>query len=313
MNINGYMHLRDLIISAGDIISGLILVFSLSLILFTLTGRINRRYKNHANLSEKLLIIVLSGGFLLILYFHIGISQNIYLSIPGMGVLRFYVPPWIETEKLYFWTVIIAVIMSKIRVEDDLYRDGVRVLLSLFSILIVLLSNPFTDPLPQFHKEITTWNMLKGSPHESQYLMYLVSKLLYFYNSAYMWLHPPALFISYAFLTLALPGSVGMIFRKNRYDMILVYRFIRPGYLFLTFGLILGYPWAIQAWEGEWWWDPKITGSLVMWTFYTAMLHTMIYRNRLYRVTGIIGVLCFVFLVYTYLLTYIGTGVHAYG
>ena len=35
-------------------------------------------------------------------------------------------------------------------------------------------------------------------------------------------------------------------------------------YLF-ALGMLLGYPWALQAWGPNWWWDPKICSSLMMW------------------------------------------------
>ncbi len=313
MNIQEYLILRESFISGGEVITGFIAVFSIVLLFLTLISLKKKSLRAFADMMDKLLIAVVLTGFLLIIYFHVGISKNIYLTVQGLDTIRFYVPPWIESEKLYFWLVIISIIKLLSHPGNDRHLDGSRLILALFGLLTVAVSNPFSDPLPQFHREVMTWGLVQGSAHELQYLTYLISKAEYFYNSTYMWIHPPALFISYAFFTISLPGFAGMIFRKKIDDIKIVYRYIRPGYLFLTAGLILGYPWAVEAWRGAWWWDPKITGSLVMWAFYTAILHTMIYRRRLYTITGVVGIISFIFLVYTYLLTYIGVGVHAYG
>ena len=48
----------------------------------------------------------------------------------------------------------------------------------------------------------------------------------------------------------------------------------RSGTSFLTFGMLIGYPWALQAWGPNWWWDPKIASSIMMWLLYSAYLHT---------------------------------------
>ncbi len=312
MNIQGYLQIRDSFINGGLIISGFIVTLSLLLLLLTFLSHRRRTLRLHAEMIEKLLIATIMAGFLLIIYFHVGISRNVFISHPGMETVRFYVPPWIETEKLYFWALIISVIRLLSSPVDDLHIAGSRLILASFGILAVV-SGSFSNPLPFFHREVMIWGLVRGSTDELQYLAYMVSRARYFYNSVYMWIHPPALFVSYAFLTMSLPGFIGMMFRKKTDDLSLIYRYLRPGYLFLTAGLILGYPWAVEAWRGSWWWDPKITGSLVMWAFYTAILHTMIYRRRLYRFTGITGMVSFIFLVYTYLLTYISTGVHAYG
>jgi ABC-type transport system involved in cytochrome c biogenesis permease subunit len=105
-----------------------------------------------------------------------------------------------------------------------------------------------------------------------------------------------------------------MLSRRDQVDTNLFYQFSKIGYLFLSLGLILGYPWALEAWGNGWWWDPKITGSLITWALYTALLHSNLYVKRsLYRLTGAIGVICFISLLLTYLLTYFGSGVHAYG
>ena len=54
----------------------------------------------------------------------------------------------------------------------------------------------------------------------------------------------------------------------------LVSRSIRIGYPLFTVGaLFAGAIWAQRAWGAFWSWDPKETGSLVIWLFYTLVLH----------------------------------------
>jgi ABC-type transport system involved in cytochrome c biogenesis permease subunit len=129
-----------------------------------------------------------------------------------------------------------------------------------------------------------------------------------------MWTHPPMLFIAYASLVVTFVGCVFMLFRREKIFDRISYNHAKVGYLLLTVGMLIGYPWAVVAWEGtDWWWDPKINGSIMMWVLYSAYLHTRIYlkRRNMWRATAVLGIICFLSLVFTYLLTYIAPGIHA--
>jgi cytochrome c biogenesis factor len=258
-------------------------------------------------------------GFIIIIWFHIQIYNTVMIEYPvemGLPVesSRFVIPLWIESEKLYFWAMITSVFALTLKGRNEL-RSFLGVILSVFSSIVFLFSNPFKEPLPIVHGEITGWYAaLAGNGNVYQIAGTLYGRITYYYNSAYMWVHPPMLFIAYASLIITFTACVFMLFRRVRlYDEI-AYRYAKPGYILLTAGMLIGYPWAIEAWkDSAWWWDPKISGSIMMWVLYSAYLHARIYvdRGKLWRTTALLGVLCFVTLVFTYLLTYIVPGIHS--
>ncbi len=122
------------------------------------------------------------------------------------------------------------------------------------------------------------------------------------------------LFIAYASLIITFAACVFMLKERDKlYDEI-AYRYAKPGYILLTAGMLIGYPWAIEAWKGSaWWWDPIISGSIMMWVLYTAYLHARIYvaRERMWNTTAYLGIVCFVSLIVTYLLPYLVPGIHS--
>jgi cytochrome c biogenesis factor len=258
-------------------------------------------------------------GFIIIIWFHVQIYNTVLIEYPPDMQLpvdssRFVIPLWIESEKLYFWAMIASVFALTLKDCKEI-RSFLGVILSVFSSIVFLFSNPFKEPLPILHEEITRWYAaLAGNGNVYQIAGTLYGRITFYYNSDYMWIHPPMLFIAYASLVITFAACVFMLWRNiGQYDMI-AYRYAKPGYILLTAGMLIGYPWAIEAWKGSaWWWDPKISGSIMMWVLYSAYLHARIYvdRGKLRRTTALLGVLCFVTLVFTYLLTYIVPGIHS--
>lgn len=90
-------------------------------------------------------------------------------------------------------------------------------------------------------------------------------------------------------------------------------RAIRIGYPLFTIGaLFAGAIWAQRAWGSFWSWDPKETGSLVVWLFYTLLLHQDIrgkWRGRTLAVLSIVG---FALIVVSFLGNLFLGGLHAY-
>jgi len=258
-------------------------------------------------------------GFIVITLFHFQIHNSVLIGYPKELRLpiessRFAVPLWIESEKLYFWAMLAYVFALTIKGRKELL-SFLGIILSLFSSIVSFYSNPFKEPLPVVHSEITEWYAaLAGDGNIYQIAGTLYGRITFYYNSTYMWTHPPMLFVAYASLIITFAACVFMLFQRIRnYDDI-AYRYAKPGYILLTAGMLIGYPWAIEAWkDSAWWWDPKISGSIMMWVFYSAYLHARIYveRGKLWRITALLGVLCFVTLVFTYLLTYIIPGIHS--
>jgi cytochrome c biogenesis factor len=340
MSYQEYLAARDSVTTIGHPVISFIFIFSLTLgiiAIYHMVSNDNRALRLASKLREidtALLVI----GFIIIAWFHLRIYQTIELVYPPelanymastMGTsatfLRFAVPLWIENEKLYFWTLCLSIFLAVTNFHYDfiktkitaLFSSAMNIMLAAFGILTYYTSNPFREPLPGLHSEITGWyqaaslgdtNVLYGVLYQ------LYFRIIYYYNSEYMWTHPPMLFIAYASLVVTFVGCSFMLFRREKIFDRISYNHAKVGYLLLTVGMLIGYPWAVVAWEGkDWWWDPKINGSIMMWVLYSAYLHTRIYlkRHNMWRATAILGIICFMSLVFTYLLTYIAPGIHA--
>ncbi|MCD4798339.1 MAG: cytochrome c biogenesis protein [Methanosarcinales archaeon] len=340
MSYQEYLAARDTVTTIGQPVISVIFIFSLALgiiAIYHMLSNDSRAFRLASQLREintALLVI----GFIIIAWFHLRIYQTIELVYPPelanymastMGIsatsLRFAVPLWIETEKLYFWTLCLSIFLAVTNYRYDfiktkitaLFSSSLNIMLAAFGILTYYTSNPFREPLPGLHSEITGWYQAAGvgDPNVLYGALYqLYFRIIYFYNSEYMWTHPPMLFIAYASLVVTFVGCVFMLFRREKIFDRISYSHAKVGYLLLTVGMLIGYPWAVVAWEGtDWWWDPKINGSIMMWVLYSAYLHTRIYlkRRNMWRATAILGIICFLSLVFTYLLTYIAPGIHA--
>ncbi|MCL7412292.1 MAG: cytochrome c biogenesis protein [ANME-2 cluster archaeon] len=339
MSYQDYLAARETVTTIGQPVITVILIVSLLLgmvSLYHMVTRDSRAYVLSTQLrkSSTMLLMV---GFIIITWFHLRIYQTIELVYPpglsnymsaNMGIsvtsLRFAVPLWIETEKLYFWTLCLSIFLTVIGLQYDfsrtkmtaLFSSSLNIMLSIFMVLSYL-ANPFKEPLPGLHSEITGWYQAAstGDPNILYGALYqLYFRIIYYYNSEYMWTHPPMLFIAYASLVVTFVGCVFMLFRREKIFDRISYNHAKVGYLLLTVGMLIGYPWAVVAWEGkDWWWDPKINGSIMMWVLYSAYLHSRIYlkRHNMWRATAILGIICFLSLVFTYLLTYIAPGIHA--
>ncbi|MBE0448817.1 MAG: cytochrome c biogenesis protein CcsA [Actinobacteria bacterium] len=269
-------------------------------------------------------VVVLLLGFLLLAWFHLKIYSSIELINPANGFMvgRVMAPLWIENEKLYFWAVLLGLFTYLIYRGDreGLFSRWLNIVFAGFVLLTMLTSNPLASPLPGLHEEISGYQaaMSEGDLHvQMQIFQRFYGRVTYFYNAIYMWVHPPLLFISYAALIVSFLASVFMLIKKREeiYDKI-AYSYAKLGYILLTFGMLVSYPWALKAWANEpWWWSPKINMSLMMWMFYTAYLHSRLHLHRrgMWNTTAILGILCFMTLVLTYITTYVVPGVHSYG
>lgn len=339
MSYQEYLTARETVTAIGQPVITFILIVSLLLAMVSLYHMVTRDLRAYM-LSAQLRksgTVLLTIGFIIIAWFHIRIYQTIELIYPpelsnymsaNMGIavtsLRFAVPLWIETEKLYFWTLCLSIFLAAIGLQYDfsrtkmtaLFSSSLNIMLSIFMALSYL-AHPFKEPLPGLHSEISGWYQAAGTgdPNILYGALYqLYFRIIYYYNSEYMWTHPPMLFIAYASLVVTFVGCVFMLFRREKIFDRISYNHAKVGYLLLTVGMLIGYPWAVMAWEGkDWWWDPKINGSIMMWVLYSAYLHSRIYvkRHNMWRATAILGIICFLSLVFTYLLTYIAPGIHA--
>lgn len=260
-------------------------------------------------------------GFIFLIWYHVQIYNAVLIEYPAflrqipVESSRFAVPLWIESEKLYFWAMVSNIFVFTIRRRKDLV-SSLGVILSVFSAVVYFFSNPFKEPLPTVHSEIVRWYTVLAAQDESifQIAGTLYGRITFYYNSTYMWTHPPMLFIAYASLIITFVACVYMLVKRDKmYDEI-AYRYAKLGYILLTTGMLVGYPWAVEAWkDSAWWWDPKISGSIMMWVLYTAYLHAHIYagKGKMWSATAYLGIICFASLIFTYLLTYIVPGIHS--
>lgn len=264
----------------------------------------------------------LTASLILLGVFHNIIFSATYLSIPGLPEpLKLRVPLWIESAKIFFWTLLTVLIQLSFIIFNK-NEEAIRITLIATSTMLITtgIFDPFSNPFPQLNQELNNLEAAIQSgltPASIAYLMNFFYRAKYFYNSQYMWIHPPLLFLSYAFFVLAFPIQFYLLFKK---DLNLVlentsYVLIRSGYLFLTAGMLIGYPWAVEAWQGQsWWWSAKINVSITMWLLYTAYLHARLYIGRKFagRFSLFLGIISFLLLIFTYLTTYLIPGVHSY-
>ena len=259
-------------------------------------------------------------GFFILIWFHMQIYDTVLIEYPPamrqmipVEESRIAAPLWIESEKLYFWAMVTSALALTVKQRKEII-SFLGVILSVFSIIVYFFSDPFTDPLPVLNSEISRWYAVQVYSDMSifQVAGTLYGRVTYYYNSAYMWTHPPMLFIAYATLIITFAACVFMILKKEKAYDETAYRYAKAGYILLTTGMLIGYPWAVMAWkDSAWWWDPKISGSIMMWVLYSAYLHSRIYVSKMWKTTAYIGIICFASLVFTYLLTYIVPGIHS--
>ncbi|MEA1933914.1 MAG: cytochrome c biogenesis protein CcsA [Thermodesulfobacteriota bacterium] len=299
------------------------------------------------NRSTSYLLVVMNlvfvAGFLWICWFHYQIHTHFALEIPSdmAGWLnsrleainsraayslplydpanppRYSIPVWIENEKYYFWFMCYAIMVltAHFRIKNHKFRAFLHLFLAAHVVILFVAADPFSSPLPKFSSEIAGW---LGADHSTMsrfgQFMRLYPKMVFYYNAHYMWFHPPMLFLAYGCITLTFGTSVFMLARRDLSMEILGYDFAKFGYFMLTLGMLLGYPWALQAWGPNWWWDPKICSSIMMWVIFTTYLHARLYVNKpwMWRFSSILGIICFMAMVFTFLSSFYFPGEHTF-
>ncbi len=230
---------------------------------------------------------------------------------------RYVIPLWIENEKYFFWFMCFnaMALAAWHRLSNHRFRGSLLVVLAIQTSILFFFTDPFAEPLPKFFAEITPW-FREGLPDMARVgvFMQLYPKMIFYYNAHYMWLHPPMLFLSYACITLTFVTSIFMLVKRQQEIEKLGYDFAKLGYFMLTLGMLLGYPWALQAWGPNWWWDPKICSSIMMWAIYSTYLHTRLYANKpaMWYFSSLLGILCFCAMIFTFLASFFFPGEHTF-
>ncbi|MDP2183344.1 MAG: cytochrome c biogenesis protein CcsA [Actinomycetota bacterium] len=267
-----------------------------------------------------LMALLLAGGEGALMWFHYRLYELAIVVSPDTGAItgRVAAPLWIESEKLYVWALVLACMLVLARRHRKELLPGGAFVLALLVAGAVLWSHPFTQPLPSFLGQYQGYLQATASGNvEATRAAFegMEGARQFYYNTWYMWVHPPLLFLSYGAFVMSFVATVAMI--RTRYSAFetTAYRWARFGYLPLTAGMLLGFPWAIMSWQGEsWWWSGKVNMSIMMWLLYAALLHARLYLRRrgMWRLVAAVAVLSFVVLVLTYLATYIVPGAHSY-
>lgn len=287
--------------------------------------------------------VLFLAGFFLTCWFHFKIYQQLPLLLPDnlagwinkqLAAMnsqaaytfalydpdnppRYAIPLWIENEKYYFWFMCYSIMayFAFLRIDNHRIKGTLLVFLCAQVAILFIYVNPFAEPLPKFFAEITPWHSGKLSAMQlfGQF-MKLYPRMIFYYNASYMWLHPPMLFLSYCSITVTFITSVFMLIRREHEIEVLGYDYAKFGYFMLTLGMLLGYPWALKAWGPNWWWDPKICSSIMMWAIYSTYLHTRLYANKLsmWYFTSILGILCFLAMLFTFVSSFFFPGEHTF-
>ncbi|MBU0676282.1 MAG: cytochrome c biogenesis protein [Proteobacteria bacterium] len=290
-----------------------------------------------------LINLLFVGGFLMIGWLHWSIHQNLPLNLSprlaewlnqqlgaantgaayGLPLYnpqappRYSIPLWIEHEKYYFWFLCFSLLAQATwgMLVNHRFRGAVQLVIAIQGVILLAVADPFAEPLPKFFTEITPWFTVDVGPMaKAGMFMKLYPRMIFYYNAHYMWLHPPMLFLAYACITLTFLASCFMLVRRDPPIEKLGYSAAKLGYLMLTLGMLLGYPWALQAWGPNWWWDPKIGSSIMMWMVYSGYLHTRLYANKpaMWYFSSLLGILCFVAMIYTFLASFLFPGEHTF-
>lgn len=331
MDFSAYLSARNTVQFLGEpLFTTVFLLALISCVLSVLyLYKKEERYEKMSFLISLACVFLLTIGFILLIYFHIKIHQTIDLQNPFSNEIvgKYWIPLWINEEKLYFWMFCFAIIMIliwKSKREMKEFNVSLNLIFGVYVFVCFFFSNPFKSPLSQFHEEISLWNSALAALKTGQLAhLYVLAQLfesmygrmVYYYNTSYMWIHPPLLFFSYAAFTVTFLACISMLLKKDDTYENLAYFITKIGYLPLTFGILIGYPWAVVAWQNEpWWWAPKINASILMWILYTSFLHLRIYvrEKKIWNLTAYLGIICFITLIFTYLVTYLGVGAHAY-
>lgn len=231
---------------------------------------------------------------------------------------RYRIPLWIDNEKYYFWFMCygIMALIGHLRLQRIRLRAFLHILLAVQVAILVWLVNPFAEPLPRFFAEIGPW-FTEGLRSGQQFglFMRLYPKMVFYYNAEYMWFHPPLLFLSYACITVTFVTSLFMLVKRDVEIERMGYDYAKLGYFLLTLGMLLGYPWALKAWGPNWWWDPKICSSIMMWAIYSTYLHTRLYANKpgMWYFSSVLGIVCFMAMIFTFLSSFFFPGEHTFG
>ena len=270
-----------------------------------------------AALGVMAILLVAGEGVLVWLHWRLYQLTAVIDPATGRATGHVAVSLWVESEKLYVWALVVAVLGVLMRRQRAELLRGTMLVVAVLTAGAALLGKPFTEPLPNFLGQYGgyLYAMSLGGTDAVNAFQGMEAARQFYYNAWFMWVHPPLLFFSYGAFTLSFLATVKMLAERHSSYETTAYRWARLGYLPLTVGMLLGFPWALMSWQGEaWWWSGKVNMSIMMWLLYTAYLHARLYLRRrgMWKAVAALAVLSFAILVLTYITTYVVPGAHSY-
>ena len=273
------------------------------------------RYGKLAFYSALALSVELTLLYALLLRYHLGLASVSYINPFEGGRFSILMPFWVEKERLIFWLWIYSfMVLYAWRYRAKALASSLN--FGSLAFLIAIFITGAREPLPEMTRLVEQYLLWELRPFSAPIELFrsLMGKY-YLYSTWYMWLHPPMVFIAYAAFTVNFFACMAMLIKRDEtYDGI-AYAYAKFGYVLLTIGMLIGYPWALEAWRGtSWWWSPIISASFMLWFFYSAYLHARLYVNeaQMWRVTAILGIMGYLSVIFAYLIIFLLPGAHAY-
>lgn len=308
--------LLDTLATLGRPIEAVLFAAAVWLLILSLVPR----FRPWLPLVVGLTTALLAVGEGILIWFHWRLYDIAAIASPQTGAITGHiaVPLWVESEKIFVWALIVGVMATLMRRHRDELLPGTAVILALLIAGATLWAHPFTSPLPSFLSQYQGYLQATATTNPAIAIpayQGMEGARQYYYNTWFMWVHPPLLFLSYGAFVISFVATLQMVRTRFSGYETTAYRWARLGFLPLTVGMLLGFPWAILAWQGDsWWWSGKVNMSIMMWFLYTAYLHGRLYLRRrgMWRWVAGLAILSFVVLILTYLTTYIVPGAHSY-
>ncbi|NOZ59265.1 MAG: cytochrome c biogenesis protein CcsA [Euryarchaeota archaeon] len=279
---------------------------------------LTKREERYARLSfyaALLLSAELTVLYLLLIRYHLGMAEVSFINPFEGGRFSILMPFWVEKERLLFWLWIYSfMVLYAWRYGEKAFASSLN--LGSLAFLIAIFLTGREEPLPEMSALVKQYLLWEMHPFTAPLELFrsLMGKY-YLYSTWYMWLHPPLIFIAYAAFTVNFFSCVAMLLRRDAVYDAIGYAYAKFGYLLLTLGLLIGYPWALEAWRGtSWWWSPIISASFMLWFFYSAYLHARLYiaDRGMWRITAALGIAGYLSVIFAYLIIFLLPGVHAY-
>jgi cytochrome c-type biogenesis protein CcmF len=176
-----------------------------------------------------------------------------------------------QTGSLVFWALLLALFASLAVFQNrnqnrelmPYVAGTLLVVLAFFLVVIVTVSNPFTQ--------------LAFAPADGRGLNPQL-------QNYWMTIHPPTLYLGFTAFTIPFAFAIAALVtgRLDTRWIATTRRWTLLSWFFLTNGIIFGMMWAYVelGWGGYWFWDPVENASVLPWLTATAFLHSVMIQEK---------------------------------